>query len=70
MWWFQSVYVRVEARRTGIFKRMFNHVKKLAVMANVHDLRLYVERDNRRAQNVYKHIGMQLSHYDMFEVEI
>jgi hypothetical protein len=33
-------------------------------------VRLYVERDNRRAQRTYEALGMERSHYDMFEVDL
>ncbi len=32
-------------------------------------VRLYVDRDNRRAQKVYSSLGMSPSHYYMYEVE-
>ena len=69
-WWLQSLYVLPEHRRKGIFKSLYNRVLAEARQAgNVCGLRLYVERTNLRAQEVYVNLGMGLSHYDMFEVE-
>src|SRR5688500_9068452 len=30
VWWIQSVYVRAEARRTGVYAGLYAHVKQLA----------------------------------------
>ena len=69
-WWLQSVYVVPECRRQGVFRSLYNHVVRQAQEAgNVCGLRLYVERTNQRAQQVYADLGMAQSHYDMFEVE-
>lgn len=69
-WWLQSVYVVPECRRQGVFRSLYNHVVRQAQEAgNVCGLRLYVERANERAQQVYADLGMSQSHYDMFEVE-
>jgi ribosomal protein S18 acetylase RimI-like enzyme len=32
-------------------------------------LRLYVDKDNRTAAEVYRRSGMQVTHYDMLEVD-
>lgn len=34
MWWIQSVYVKAEHRRMGLFKKLYNHVKKEAAAAD------------------------------------
>ena len=70
MWWFQSVFVRPEFRAIGVFKAMYNHVAALARVQDVKELRLYVERENTRAQKVYGTLGMSHSHYDMWEMVI
>ncbi|MGL6076185.1 MAG: GNAT family N-acetyltransferase [Fimbriiglobus sp.] len=58
-WWIQSVYVRAEARRTGVFSSLYEHVQRQACAApDVIGLRLYVERDNTRAQATYTKLGM------------
>ena len=69
-WWLQSVYILPEHRRKGIFRQLYSHILDEAKRrGNVCGLRLYVERENLRAQQVYVNLGMALSHYDMFEVE-
>ena len=68
VWWLQSVYVIPEFRRQGIFKRMYDFVKILAENeANVGGIRLYVDKTNVRAQQVYKVVGMNGEHYQVFE---
>jgi GNAT superfamily N-acetyltransferase len=70
MWWFQSVFVRPDFRGMGVFKALFQHVAKMAKEQEVRELRLYVERDNERAQKVYRALGMEHSHYDMWEMVV
>ena len=63
-WWIQSVYVAPPARRQGVFKRLYFQVQQLAIAAgNVIGLRLYVERENSRAQATYASLGMTDEHY-------
>ncbi len=69
-WWIQSVYVDQPARGAGVYKRLYEHIRSAATAAgNVCGLRLYVERDNSRAQEVYRRQGMQATAYQMFEVD-
>jgi ribosomal protein S18 acetylase RimI-like enzyme len=68
VWWLQSVYVIPEFRRQGIFKRMYDFVKTLVDMnENIGGIRLYVDKTNVRAQQVYKAVGMNGEHYQVFE---
>lgn len=70
-WWIQSVYVRPEFRRQGIYRRLYAHVKQLAEDAgNVSGFRLYVEKENSAAQKTYTSLGMAETHYLMYEEEI
>jgi ribosomal protein S18 acetylase RimI-like enzyme len=67
-WWIQSVYIRTEARGQSLYTRMYEFVKDRAVQAgNVCGFRLYVETGNTNAQGVYDAVGMQRSHYIMYE---
>jgi len=69
-WWIQSVYIRHEARGQSLYRQMYAFVKELAADAgNVCGFRLYVETENTHAQNVYDGVGMQRSHYVMYEEE-
>ena len=67
IWWFQSVYVIPEARRKGIFRAMYEFIKARAISEGIPGLRLYVEKENRRAQDTYTKLGMDGVHYQMFE---
>lgn len=67
-WWIQSVYVLPEFRRRGVYKRLYRHVQRLAAKRRaVCGFRLYVERNNRRAQATYRASGMERTHYLVFE---
>ena len=67
-WWIQSVYVRPELRRKGVYKTLYRHVQELAAKdPGVCGFRLYVERENARAQETYRALGMKQTHYLVFE---
>jgi ribosomal protein S18 acetylase RimI-like enzyme len=69
-WWIQSVYVRPEARRRGVYKALHAHVQSEAKQhRDVCGLRLYVEANNAAAQRTYEAMGMQRTAYRMFETE-
>ena len=67
-WWIQSVYVRPEWRRRGVygaFTATFRERRGKTVA--VCGFRLYVERENRRAQTTYRKLGMKKTRYLVFE---
>jgi ribosomal protein S18 acetylase RimI-like enzyme len=67
-WWIQSVYVRPEYRRRGVFKRLYRHLQAIAAKQRaVCGFRLYVEQNNRRAQATYCASGMERTHYVVYE---
>jgi GNAT superfamily N-acetyltransferase len=66
-WWVQSVYVAPEARRAGVFRGLYAHVKAMAGGAGAVGVRLYVETENERAQATYNGLGMERCHYYMYE---
>ncbi len=67
-WWIQSVYVRPEGRRTGVYTALHRDVQRRAREASdVCGLRLYVERDNAAAQAAYEELGMTAPPYRMYE---
>jgi ribosomal protein S18 acetylase RimI-like enzyme len=69
-WWIQSVYVLPEHRGRSIYRHMYDFVKTLAEeRGDVCGFRLYVERENERAQRVYEKLGMHQSHYLAYEEE-
>ena len=69
-WWIQSVYVRPEFRRMGVYARMHAHVRQ-AALADGHacGIRLYVEKDNAGAKTTYGHLGMSETDYRLYEEE-
>ncbi len=70
-WWIQSVYVRPEMRRQGVFTALYEHVRSNAQTApDVCGLRLYVERENATAQATYGAMGMARTAYQMYETEM
>ncbi len=67
-WWVQSVFVKEEYRRRGIYRRMYQFIKQLAnEKDDVCGFRLYVEQNNTIAQETYKELGMTQLPYLMFE---
>lgn len=66
-WWVQSVYVMPEHRGRGLFRSMYAKVKELAAQNGVSQVRLYVERTNLSARQVYERVGMRECHYLMYE---
>jgi len=67
-WWIQSVYVRPEYRRHGVYRRLYRFVRALAAKKRgVCGFRLYVEQRNRRAQATYRASGMGRTHYLVYE---
>lgn len=71
IWWLQSVYVKQEFRRLGIFRALFKHLENLArAQAGVCGLRLYMHADNTRARQSYERLGMKHTRYEVFELAI
>jgi len=69
-WWVQSVYVEPAYRKRGVYRKLYEHV--LGEAKSRHDVcgvRLYVDQDNRTAQQVYERLGMNRAHYAMYEVD-
>ena len=66
--WIQSLYVIPEYRNQGIFRKLFDHIK-LIVEGDPHlkAIRLYVDKTNQTAINVYRKFGMDNEHYQLFE---
>ncbi len=66
-WWLQSVYVKPEFRRHGVFRAMYDHIEQAALASDdVVGVRLYVEKENHRAQSTYASLGMGEEDYFMF----
>jgi ribosomal protein S18 acetylase RimI-like enzyme len=68
IWWIQSVYVRPEYRGRGVFRALYEHIYKMAAAdPEIIGLRLYVEQENLRAQEVYRRLGMERTGYFVLE---
>jgi GNAT superfamily N-acetyltransferase len=63
LWWIQSVYIRSDWRRRGVFRALYGHVRQAALDAGAGGLRLYVERENKAAQRTYESLGMVTAPY-------
>jgi GNAT superfamily N-acetyltransferase len=70
-WWIQSVYILPDARGKHIYSMLYEFVKGLArKRGDVFGFRLYVEKENSHAQKVYEKVGMDETHYLMYEEAI
>lgn len=68
IWWIQSVYVRPEHRRRGVYRMLHEFVRDRArSTGGVVGLRLYVERENAVAQRAYAAMGMSETPYLVYE---
>jgi GNAT superfamily N-acetyltransferase len=68
-WWIQSVYVRPDCRRHGVFRRLYEHIVAIARQdPDVCGIRLYVERENQRAMKAYERLGMRPSGHVVYEI--
>ena len=66
--WIHSVYVSPSSRKKGVFQNLYEYLKNIVNNdPNFVGLRLYVEKNNVRAQNVYKKSGMNKHHYELYE---
>ena len=67
-WWIQSVYVKAEFRKQGIYTAMYKKIRELADdEPDVCGFRLYVEKENTIAQKTYESLGMQATDYLLYE---
>jgi len=68
VWWIQSVYVVPSFRGQRVYAGLYEHVKALVnADDSLRGIRLYVDRRNVRAQEVYTRLGMNGEHYQVFE---
>ena len=71
LWWIQSVYVKQEFRRVGVFRKLFAHVQTLALSTpDVRSLRLYMHSENATARRSYEKLGMKSTHYEVLELDL
>lgn len=69
-WWIQSVYVAPAARRHGVYRALHTWIERKArETPGVCGLRLYVDRHNASARQVYARLGLQLTEYRLYETD-
>jgi len=67
-WWIQSVYVRPEFRRRGVYRALHARIRADAkATEGVCGVRLYVDADNKVARAVYEALGMARTEYLLYE---
>jgi len=66
--WIHSLYVIPEARGQGVFKKLYlNLEKQVQQSSELAGIRLYVDKQNKLAQEVYEKLGMNKHHYELYE---
>ena len=66
--WIHSVYIYPPFRRQKVFSQMYDYLKKMVNEDSSYaGLRLYVDKTNLKAINVYQSLGMSDDHYALFE---
>ncbi len=66
--WIHSVYVHPEYRKNGVYRTLYSHLKKMVEdSTDLRGLRLYVDKTNTKAQQVYEVLGMSGEHYHLYE---
>lgn len=67
-WWIQSVYIHTDYCKNNIYRKLYSEVIKSAKESGkVCGIRLYVDKNNTKAQKVYSKLGMTESNYLLFE---
>ena len=70
IWWLQSIYVKPDYRKQGVFKAIFHHIETLAKNdPQIKALRLYVMNNNQSGKSAYKKLGMNDSNYIVYDKE-
>jgi len=67
--WIHSVYVDSAYRGKGLYKDLYQQVQKVVSESSgtYRGIRLYVDKTNQAAQEVYNKLGMNGEHYTLFE---
>ncbi len=66
--WIQSLYILPEHRGKGLFRKVYQYLQdQVKETEGWRGIRLYVDKRNQAATEVYKSIGMDNSHYELFE---
>jgi len=66
--WVHSVFVEKNHRKKGVFNALYSHLKTMVLGdSSLAGIRLYVDKNNNGAKDVYKKLGMTDEHYSMYE---
>lgn len=66
--WIQSVYVSENSRGKKVYSSMYRHIHALVIDdPDLKGIRLYVDKSNASAKDVYNKLGMNGEHYGVFE---
>ena len=66
--WIHSLYIQPAARQRGLFRLLYQNLKQQVTQnPNLKGLRLYVDKTNTVARQVYEKLGMNRDHYEMYE---
>ncbi len=66
--WIQSVYVIPGFRRKGVYRALYLHIKHMVEQDKMlKGIRLYADKSNLTAQQVYEKLGMTADHYQLYE---
>ena len=66
--WIQSVYVIPEFRRKGVYTKLYGHIRNRVMNdSSLKGIRLYADKSNKAAHEVYQKLGMTPDHYLTFE---
>lgn len=66
--WIQSLYILSEYRGQGLYRLMYEYIQEtVAQSSDYKGIRLYVDKTNLKAIEVYKSLGMNNQHYELFE---
>jgi ribosomal protein S18 acetylase RimI-like enzyme len=66
--WIQSLYLLPDYRGRGLYKAMYQYLQAMVSESSTYKgIRLYVDKTNQAAIEVYKALKMNNQHYEMFE---
>jgi ribosomal protein S18 acetylase RimI-like enzyme len=66
--WIQSLYILPEYRGQGLYRLMYEYIQEIVSQSpDYKGVRLYVDKTNVNAIEVYKSLGMNNQHYELFE---
>jgi len=66
--WIQSVYINGSDRGKGVYKKLYLHIQQMVESdPDLRGIRLYVDKTNLAAKEVYTRLGMNGDHYQAYE---